>query len=153
VKIRHTKWFLPVAIVLGLLLIGGVVWAAAQWQKTEMTGEGSLVVTTPKPADDFNYTIPTTLPFGETNLLTNGAFTVTATVKVANTGNQTITGFNLTDIVYPDGIVSPSLTVANMTILPGNNADVTFTLSGTAPSSATTIDLGDLTCGLTPTGP
>jgi hypothetical protein len=122
-----------------------------------LTGEGKVYVTTPTPPPpppaNYAYTAETVIVFGDVYPVTGGPINVSTAIVVGNIGNRTITGFLLSNIVYPAGIVTPSLTVADVTILPGGDADVVFTLTGTAPASAQTIDLAGVTCTLTPTGP
>jgi len=87
-----------------------------------------------------------------TTVAANAPISVTATLNVTNIGSTSINGWNLTDIVYP-----PTGTGWNLAVVPtasplttGNSTTLTFTLTGTAPSSSASINLSGVTCTLTP---
>jgi len=96
------------------------------------------------------YTITnSTIVFDNTTLYVGNSIDFVATATIDNRSTSAITGFVLTNITYPTGIQNPNLT-ASGTIAAGTSGAITFTLTGTAPLTAQTIDLSKLSCTLTP---
>lgn len=165
-SIRHAKWFIPVSVVLAVLLIGGAVFAYANWQSANLKGQGVITVTSPPP--DYSYTVngvtavtggaPITEIFGtayppQLSVTTGGAIYVLGAVQIENTGDVPIAGFTLSNIVFPAGIVNPGLEIVSVSAGVGEGDSMDIFLTGTAPATPGTIDLSGLTCTITPTGP
>jgi len=102
-------------------------------------------IVTGLPSINLNFPTSTTVAVG-------APISVTATLGVTDVGSTSINSWNLTDVVYPSTGTGWNLTVVP-TVSPlttGNSTTLTFTLTGTAPSNATSIDLSGVTCTLTP---
>lgn len=103
-------------------------------------------------------TSPTvTLAFSSVSVAVGGTVSTTATLNVVDIGTTNIAGWTLGSVNYPSNLTigtGQGLTVSPTTVAGnGGTATLTFTLTGTAPSNATTIDLSGVTCTLTPVGP
>ena len=92
------------------------------------------------------------LSFSSPTVAANSPISVTATLNVTDIGTTSITGWNLGGIVYPSTGTGWSLVVVptNATITTGQSTVLTFTLTGTAPSTQASINLSSVTCTLTP---
>jgi len=95
-----------------------------------------------------------TLTFAPTSVATGGAVSTTATLNLTDVGQTAITGWALGTVSgYPTGLTAPNLVVTQTPVgANGGTATLTFTLTGTAPSSAGSLDLSNITCTLTPIG-
>ncbi|HUC78968.1 MAG TPA: hypothetical protein VMQ58_01875 [Candidatus Saccharimonadales bacterium] len=93
-----------------------------------------------------------TLAFGSPTVAAGAPISVTATLSVTNIGSATITGWNLTNVVYPSTGTGWNLTVVPTasSIATGATTTLTFTLTGTAPSGSASINLNGVSCTLTP---
>lgn len=92
-----------------------------------------------------------TLAFNSPTVVAGGAINVTATLGVTDVGSTSINSWNLTDVVYPSTGTGWNLSVSQTSVAAnGGTATLTFTLTGTAPSNAASIDLSGVTCTLTP---
>jgi hypothetical protein len=142
---------IPVGIV-AAVLVGMVALAASAWVVTHLTSTGTLTVTPPSP--NYEYTItPTNLVFAGAPVPAGVPFTMTATATVENTGNQGINGFTVSNITYPSWMAgTPHLVAYGAPIAPGTSGVVTFTLTGTAPTTPGDYTI-NITCDFTPTGP
>jgi hypothetical protein len=92
------------------------------------------------------------LSFSSPTVAANSPISVTATLNVTDIGTTSITGWNLGGIVYPSTGTGWSLVVVptNTTITTEQSTVLTFTLTGTAPSTQASINLSSVTCTLTP---
>ena len=98
-----------------------------------------------------NPTVTLAFP-ASTTVGAGGAISVTATLSVTDIGSAAITNWNLSNVVTPTTGSGWTLTVVP-TVTPlttGNSTVLTFTLAGTAPSGAASINLNGVSCTLTP---
>jgi hypothetical protein len=94
------------------------------------------------------------LAFNSPTVAAGAPVSATATLDVVDVGTTAITGWNLTDVVCPSSGTGWSLVVSQTPVAAsGGTATLTFTLAGTAPAGASSIDLSGVTCTLTPIGP
>ena len=134
-----------VTIIVVLLILASVsaVLAATGWFPTSVPATGTINITTttaPPPAADFNYTLSPNIDFGSSNTFAVGApVTVTGTVLVTNTGNQPINTLAVAGMNLPNWITTVSITQTPVPV--GAAQQETVTLSGTAPSTAQTVNL------------
>jgi len=94
------------------------------------------------------------LNFTPISVATGGAISTTATLNITDVGTTNITGWTLGTVSgYPAGLSSPMLVVSQTPVAGnGGTATLTFTLTGTAPSGAGSLDLSGISCTLTPIG-
>ncbi len=135
-KIRHAKWFIPVLAVLAVAMITGGVLAATGWLSTSIPATGTINVT---PPPDFNYTLSSNIDFGTSSFVTGTPVSITGTVLVTNTGNQPINTLAVAGMNLPNWITTVSITQTPVPV--GVAQQETVTLSGTAPSTAQTVNL------------
>ena len=95
------------------------------------------------------------LTFNSPTVAAGAPINVTATLGVIDIGSTAISGWNLTNLVYPSSGTGWNLVVVPTTnpLTTGNTTTLTFTLTGTAPANAASIDLSGVSCTLTPVGP
>ena len=103
-------------------------------------------------------TSPTvTLAFSSVSVAVGGTISTTATLNVTDIGTTNIAGWTLGSVNYPSNLTigtGQGLTVSPTTVAGnGGTATLTFTLTGTAPANAASIDLSGVSCTLTPVGP
>ena len=134
-----------VTIIVVLLILASVsaVLAATGWFSTSVPATGTINITTTTtqpPAANFNYTLSPNIDFGSSNTFAVGApVTVTGTVLVTNTGNQPINTLAVAGMNLPNWITTVSITQTPVPV--GAAQQETVTLSGTAPSTAQTVNL------------
>ena len=102
-------------------------------------------------------TSPTvTLAFSSVSVAVGGTISTTATLNVTDIGTTNIAGWTLGSVNYPSNLTigtGQGLTVSQTPVIAGGGlATLTFTLTGTAPANAASIDLSGVTCTLTPVG-
>jgi hypothetical protein len=91
-----------------------------------------------------------TLTFTSATVSTGGSISVSAPLSVSNTGGTPINTWNIVSTAYPSSGSGWNLAVSQTAVAPGGSGTLTVTLTGTAPSNATTIDLSGVSCTLTP---
>jgi len=134
-----------ISLIVVLLALAGVsaVFAATGWFSTSIPATGTINITpttTQPPAADFNYTLSPNIDFGSSNIFAAGApVSVTGTVLVSNTGNQSINSLAVAGMNLPSWITTVSITQTPVPV--GTTQQETVTLSGTAPSTAQTVNL------------
>ena len=139
------KKIVIISLIVVLLALAGVsaVFAATGWFSTSIPATGTINITpttTQPPATNFNYTLSPNIDFGSSNTFAAGApVSVTGTVLVSNTGNQPINSLAVAGMNLPSWITTVSVT--QIPVLVGAAQQETVTLSGTAPSTAQTINL------------
>lgn len=131
-----------ITIIVVLLVLASVsaVFAATGWFSTSVPATGTINITTTTPAANFNYTLSPNIDFGSSNTFAaGGSVSVTGTVLVTNTGNQPINTLAVAGMNLPNWITTVSITQTPVPV--GAAQQETVTLSGTAPSTAQTVNL------------
>ena len=128
-----------------MLVVAAGTALAVSWIAQNMTATGTITVNEPPLQLEVSSTV---MGFGTQTVNAGAPITATATITANNTTASNIAGFTLTDITgVPAGL---TLAVSGGPIAAGGSGTVTFTLTGTAPASATTLDLSAITCKLQP---
>ena len=134
-----------VTIIVVLLVLASIsaAMAASDWFSTSIPAIGTINITTTTtqpPAANFNYTLSPNIDFGSSNTFAaGGSVSVTGTVLVTNTGNQPINTLAVAGMNLPNWITTVSITQTPVPV--GAAQQETVTLSGTAPSTAQTVNL------------
>jgi hypothetical protein len=130
-----------VTIIVVLLILASVsaVFASTGWFSTSVPAVGTINITTTTPAANFNYILSPNVDFGSSNTFAAGApVSVTGTVLVTNTGNQTINSLTVAGIGLPAWLTA-SITQTPVSV--GQAVQETVTLAGTAPTTTQTVNL------------
>jgi hypothetical protein len=152
-KIFKKSWVITIVSVMAILITGtGVFAATGGFAPATLTSTvGTINVVSPPPTANFDYSLSSTqLNFGTITVDTGAQILVaSAYIDITNTGNQPIHSLTINMSTPPTGIVSPVVQLDSTLNSDGSGGHFRVTLSGTAPSSETTIDLSTMVCDLT----